>query len=217
MAQPGKSATGILPQTIYRSVSEIFGDFTVRDVTSGSTVLSELTSRPPSHHAHRWDERVLRRLLGKRLLFSTPPTVVLDPSPTCWAFQGSTGHIALQLANPVHLHSLGISHLAQSQDPSSAPRHFRVWALMPHLSMEKIAKQLPTEQMVQPPDIFRASGTFSAILLAQFEFEIQVDQRFVVQAPFNDATFKVDKLLVQITSNWGGDHTCLYELHVFGV
>ncbi|XP_031471789.1 SUN domain-containing protein 3-like, partial [Phasianus colchicus] len=95
--------------------------------TMGATVDAERTSK--SYGGKGWKNHWLSPL------FSTakPPETLLQPdiSPgNCWAFQGSWGHVVIQLPEKIQPTAFTIWHISKAVSPSgevsSAPKEFAV-------------------------------------------------------------------------------------------
>ncbi|KAJ2796347.1 hypothetical protein H4R20_005558 [Coemansia guatemalensis] len=97
--------------------------------SAGSRIIRELTSptfEPPASGLRQktW------RFLG--MVSSHQPTTILDPDThvgECWPMLGSSGQVAIHLAQPVDVSDFAIEHVARSIaiDWRSAPRHIEVW------------------------------------------------------------------------------------------
>lgn len=114
----------------------------------------------------------------------------------CWAFQGSQGHLVVQLARRIHPTSFTVEHLpkelATSGSLDSAPRDFHILGL-----------DSETDQVGK--------------LLGKYTYDIDGEplQHFIVQDP-DPGSFRFIEM--KILSNHGHlEYTCLYRLRVHGV
>ncbi|KAJ2080734.1 hypothetical protein H4R24_002876 [Coemansia sp. RSA 988] len=95
----------------------------------GSRIIRELTSPTFEPPASGLRQRLWR---GMGMVSSHQPTTILDPDThvgECWPMLGSSGQVAIHLAQPVDVSDFAIEHVARSIaiDWRSAPRHIEVW------------------------------------------------------------------------------------------
>ncbi|KAM6231009.1 SUN domain-containing protein 3-like isoform 2-T2 [Spheniscus humboldti] len=127
---------------------------------------------------------------------ANPPETILQPriAPgSCWAFQGSRGHVVIRLPEQIW------------------PTAFTVW----HIS-EAVS---PSGEVSSAPKEFAVSGVDEAAaetLLGTFTYDVhkEIAQTFHVQKEL-PRTFRYIKFQVQ--SNWGNpEYTCVYRVQVHG-
>ena len=110
----------------------------------------------------------------------------------CWNFEGSQATAAIKLFRTVSLQGFTLKHI-NSVDYSSAPRSFRVYSLNESVK------------------------TFHGA----YELDLTVDHETrhsqgVYQCTHN-CRAATDMVLLEITSNYGSDNTCVYQFKVHGV
>jgi hypothetical protein len=206
------------PQSIFRSVTGAFTEPGARDVTAGASVLLDSTSVTTQIQPYRFDQQLFRWTMRKKAVIPVPPEAVLDESAAGWCFPGSTGYIALKLLHPVYVSNVTVSH--SLTDPRSAPNNLVIWAIVPRSHAEHLGSMvLETKAASQLPASLQTSQTTFPIAIAIFQFDVQKsvqNQTFEVDSVFTKASVKVDRVLVQILSNWGAGSTCLYGVKIYG-
>lgn len=136
--QPESSQLGvpehILNQIIKKLISEQLKPDTVGKpdyalASAGAKIVRTRTS--PTYRKPKFSMFPLNYLLSD---YGNPPNVILHPDNTvgnCWAFPGTTGHVAIKLSHPIIPESFSLDHI----DPSiafqfeSCPKVFGVWGL----------------------------------------------------------------------------------------
>jgi hypothetical protein len=209
-----KHSMATIPQSIFRSVTGAFIDSPGRDVTAGARILPELTSATTQIQPYRFDQQLLRWTARKPPVIPVPPEAVLTESATCWCFLGPTGHITLELLHPVYVNNITVSH--SLTDHRSAPNNLVLWAIVPRANAESL---LEVKAMSQLPTSLQKSQTMFPIAIGGFQFDVQKggqNQTFELDSAFAKASMKVDRVLLQILSNWGASSTCLYGIRIHG-
>lgn len=138
-----------------------------------------------------------------------PPAIVLRENNSftqCWSIGGHNAGLGIQLTGPGYLYAVSIEHNLQALigDHRSAPRDFRIWGILD--SGNYANGQVET---------YRAAG--SMILLTSFTYNaasVLPNQNFTV--PSEARRHLVNRIVVEITSNWGGKNTCVYGIRVYG-
>jgi hypothetical protein len=186
-----------------------------REVTKwaeGAGVIQNLTSPSIRPKPVSWYQ-ILTRQQNR---IPVPPIAVLDPHLSCWAFEGSLGHVTLRLAANVSVTHIVIEHSPYSLP--SAPRDMAVWAIVAKPTRpfrDPISARLPPSIHIS----LEAAG-LSPIHISQIRYDIKStvhNQSFEVGCVLPGChAEKVDKVLFQVLNNWGGEHTCLYGLRVIG-
>ncbi|XP_076219882.1 SUN domain-containing protein 3-like [Aptenodytes patagonicus] len=127
---------------------------------------------------------------------ANPPETILQPriAPgSCWAFQGSRGHVVVRLPEQIWPTAFTIWHISEAVSPSgevsSAPKEFAVSGV----------DEAAAETLL---------GTFT------YNVHKEIAQTFHVQKEL-PRTFRYIKFQVQ--SNWGNpEYTCVYRVQVHG-
>ncbi|NWI11101.1 SUN2 protein, partial [Crypturellus soui] len=117
----------------------------------------------------------------------------------CWAFQGSQGHVVIQLPARIRPAAVTLQHIYKSVSTSgmvsSAPRDFTVSVSLCCL----VEKEGEEETLL---------GTFT------YNVEKEAIQTFPLKHELSRA-FQYIKLKVQ--NNWGNaEYTCIYQVQVHG-
>ncbi|KAJ2716402.1 hypothetical protein H4S00_004551 [Coemansia sp. D1744] len=97
--------------------------------SAGSRIIPDLTSPTFEPPARGLAQKLWRRM---GMISSHPPATLLDPDThvgECWPMRGSTGQVAIHLAQPVDASDFALEHIARSIaiDWRSAPRSVEVW------------------------------------------------------------------------------------------
>ncbi|KAJ2449069.1 hypothetical protein EV183_005090 [Coemansia sp. RSA 2336] len=97
--------------------------------SAGARIIPEMTSPTFEPPARRLLQKLWR---GMGMVSSQPPTTILDPDThigECWPMRGSSGQVAIHLAQPVDVTDFALEHIAKSIaiDWRSAPRSIEVW------------------------------------------------------------------------------------------
>lgn len=180
-----------------------------RDVTmwtDGAHIIDHLTSPSIRHHPPAW-----YHIFTPTVKVPVPPVAVLDPQLSCWAFDGFSGYITVQLSTNASITQLVVEH--PSESTLSAPRDIVVWAITKPIRFQRgqIHSQLPASVR----DTLR-EAKLSATLIHKLRFEIgSVGRSQAFNVPTHRGR-KVDTVLFQIDNNWGGEYTCLWGLRVMG-
>lgn len=156
----------------------------------------------------------------------TPIVVIEDSlvSGDCWEFSGSTGHVAMFFAIPINITDMTV-HYPRSLPPLArlqAPRDITLWGLETTQNPMK-THQYPRSRQAAT---FLTAGTlshsymdvsdyFSPILTAEFKASHPHYgvQRFT-RSSYGESLYRV--VVIEITSNWGADSTCVYHVGVHG-
>ncbi|XP_054658819.1 SUN domain-containing protein 3-like [Grus americana] len=127
---------------------------------------------------------------------ANPPETILQlriAPGSCWAFQGSRGHVVIRLPEPVWPTAFTIWHISEAVSPSrevsSAPKEFAVSG----------ADEATAETLL---------GTFT------YDVHKEIAQTFHVQKEL-PRTFRY--ITLRVHSNWGNpEYTCVYRVQVHG-
>ncbi|NXA44016.1 SUN3 protein, partial [Eudromia elegans] len=145
---------------------------------------------------YAWGERWLCKVFWV-LCATNPPDTILQPDVKpgqCWAFQGSQGHVVIQLPARIWPTAVTLQHISKAVSPSgtvsSAPREFTV---------SGVEKEGEEETLL---------GSFT------YDVEKEAIQTFRLKHELSRA-FQYIKVAVQ--SNWGNaEYTCIYHVQVHG-
>ncbi|XP_075593684.1 SUN domain-containing protein 3-like [Balearica regulorum gibbericeps] len=127
---------------------------------------------------------------------ANPPETILQlriAPGSCWAFQGSRGHVVIRLPEPIW------------------PTAFTIWHISKAVS--------PSGEVSSAPKEFAVSGVDEAMaetLLGMFTYDVhkEIAQTFHVQTEL-PRTFR--SITFQVHSNWGNpEYTCVYRVQVHG-
>ncbi|KAK7433607.1 Secreted beta-glucosidase sun1 [Stygiomarasmius scandens] len=198
--------------------------------TSGGTILPELTTwthaYAPLTYKDKWIWHMDRYQWDQQHQDLMPPQVIIEESVQvghCWSFTGPKGHIGIQLVVPVALTQITIYYPNAKQVLSSelrqAPQDIVVWALAQKETLSELGGDLVT----RPANEFTQNTPTS---LPAIQGGIMVALGNVTYRPEEGKrqSFALDKLLslksnvvvIEVTSNCGGDKTCLYRVAVHG-
>ncbi|KAL4262454.1 hypothetical protein AB1N83_008730 [Pleurotus pulmonarius] len=173
----------------------------------------------------RWVRDTVLEVEFSRLHMSRPRDALSENMELgrCWEFEGSVGHIAIELPDvgtithvsvayvPVSL----LSHVAAGR----APRGVTIWGLVNATTAEHFPESRPPSSfktsLKDPPGIL-PSDKF--IRLGEFVFDINASLRHQFFAMDPDATtVKTSLVVMEVNSNHGSSTTCLYYLGVYGL
>ncbi|KAI9504138.1 UNC-like C-terminal-domain-containing protein [Coemansia spiralis] len=172
--------------------------------SAGARIIPGLTS-PTFEPPARGLTQKLWRKMG--MISSQPPVAILDPNThigECWPMQGSSGQVAIHLAQPVGVSDFAIEHVAKSIaiDWRSAPREIEVWGYI-----------------IGSEDSTTKHGLGRLTKLASFEYEPSDTSALQVIRPAvgDGSALRMRTIILKIKSNWGHpEHTCIYRFRVHG-
>ncbi|PIA19421.1 hypothetical protein COEREDRAFT_37566 [Coemansia reversa NRRL 1564] len=160
--------------------------------SAGARIIPGLTSLSFEPPARGLAQRLWRKL---GMVSSHSPTTVLDPDThvgECWPMRGSSGQVAIHLAQPVDVSDFAIEHVARSIaiDWRSAPRQVEIWGYLTLLASHEYAPSDASALQIIRPD---------------------------TDSEHADRSIRVRTIILKIKSNWGHpDHTCIYRFRVHG-
>jgi Sad1 / UNC-like C-terminal len=208
-------------------------DFALR--AGGSSVLLGLTSptyRPQrnSQISQYWNEAwELLRGYDVASVDINPPIVVLEDDicvGSCWAFAGSTGNIGISLAERVFISDITIGYadpvLLSRSESLRAPQSLILWGLVDD-AVGNSATEI--HQSHCTTDCFSRSPSFppfppSVFLpVVEFRYDLnstQMFQSFPVSQSVQESQTSFQIVVLQVTSNWGSNSTCLYRIGIHG-
>ncbi|KAJ2736497.1 hypothetical protein H4R23_002005, partial [Coemansia sp. Cherry 401B] len=119
----------MIEEALNRYTNDRLGKTDFALFSAGSRIIPGLTSPTFEPPARGLAQKLWR---GMGMISSQPPTTLLDPNThvgECWPMRGSSGQVAIHLAQPVDVSDFAIEHIARSIaiDWRSAPRHVEVW------------------------------------------------------------------------------------------
>ncbi|VDC04989.1 unnamed protein product [Peniophora sp. CBMAI 1063] len=139
----------------------------------------------------------------------------------CWPFNGTRGHLAVQLPVPVLFEEVAIHHTRQHWDISPAPRHIQLWALItgPE-ALEKASDWATVGDQTPPPELPAVFDQSRYLRIAEFEYDLSsslATQVFSVDPTFKALEIPLDVVILYILDNWGNEeYTCIYRFQAHG-
>jgi Sad1 / UNC-like C-terminal len=186
--------------------------------------------------------RLYESLSGNHIPLPNPPEAALetwDEIGDCWcSAPGKEGQaqLALTLGQRAILDEVVVEHIpaSASPDPSVAPREMELWARFkpfhgqhappaPSSLSSLLDAIVKTLRQAYPSDMETAYSNDrllgpSYFRLGKWEYDQAGDavQHFALNALIDDPALRVDKVVLRVKSNWGGNHTCLYRVRLHG-
>ncbi|VVT48775.1 uncharacterized protein SAPINGB_P001945 [Magnusiomyces paraingens] len=165
-------------------------------------------------------------VLGFGRMRTQPPSVAFSSDTrlgSCWAFNGPTGRVALNLRAPIVPSDLGIVHISanMSSNPGSAPRRISLWAAVDDAGTRDRLRAL----VPQPDPKAAAAGelpqNYVQIVTAEYDLfgedELQVFPMGTGVRQLLFGSGGVQRVVFSVESNWGNSKfTCVYQLRLFG-
>jgi hypothetical protein len=132
----------------------------------------------------------------------------------CWAFDGDTGQLGIQLTHAIRVSYLSVAYPSTSR-LTSAPKNLVLWGLKPADSEVCAALR---DVGTPTPDF--GSGYCGIRLLSGIygpEFSMPTYyQNFTTTADFS-RDYYFDRMIFQVLGNWGNaDFTCIYRIWIYG-
>lgn len=192
----------------------------------GATVLPDLTS--PTHllPPHTLKTRLLQWLRGHDFYDNEIrlPITVLDDNigvGECWEFFGTAGFISVALAEEVAVTELSINQIAPTlvspQSAARSPQNMTLWGLIAdnQLALETLPlsafKHLP-----HPKPPLHPQSRLLRLTDVHYDLGAPHHQYFPISSAVTKLNLAFQIVLLEITSNWGSDTTCLYHLGIYG-
>ncbi|KAJ1874859.1 hypothetical protein LPJ55_001204 [Coemansia sp. RSA 990] len=121
--------------------------------SAGARIIPKLTSPTFEPPARGLMQKLWR---GMGMVSSQPPATILDPNThvgECWPMRGSSGQVAIHLAQPVDITDFALEHIAKSIaiDWRSAPRDIEVWGYVLDAQEGNAPSSTPSEPVAQGP------------------------------------------------------------------
>ena len=143
-----------------------------------------------------------------------------------WCFMGSQGQLGVLLSVPGRITNISISHPSLLSLLPSAPRNIILWGVVDgeanksiYDNSGNILQLLRTQLPVQSPFARYDHRELMYVPLASFSFnikEVNMHQVFNVFPEINGLRMDFGIVVVQVVNNWGGAHTGLYHVGVYG-
>ncbi|THV01654.1 hypothetical protein K435DRAFT_853513 [Dendrothele bispora CBS 962.96] len=199
--------------------------------TAGGNVIAEMTTRTlglSASSTYQSSAAAWGAYYQVGDLDVVPPLVVIDDQMRigqCWSFAHDRGHITIQLVAPINVTHFTFYYPDHQEirilDLQTAPRNVVAWILVDEAALAVRRKV----HVTQPAQYFvRTKKTVDPTLIsgkvfvqaANFEFNPKkaVKQSFKTDVAVKDLTTSV--VVVQVSTNWGAGHTCLYRIAVNG-
>ncbi|TPX45930.1 hypothetical protein SeMB42_g01960 [Synchytrium endobioticum] len=232
--QVPKVVSSIVSRMLSQHDADIIGRPDYALLSSGGRVITDLSTEEyalPPRSAPTW---VLSKVLGIRNYVGKPRRFALTPelhAGDCFAFQGNTGTLGVQLARDIYPTSFSIDHLHPelafgpgASDLKSAPKTVELYAIFaPTALFTPSTSNLARAASIDIHSISRTQQP-NALLLAQGVFSPQKPspQTFTIPGDvlegLKHTELKVRNVLLRVVDNWGNlEWTCLYRLRVHGI
>ncbi|KAJ8502371.1 hypothetical protein ONZ45_g11827 [Pleurotus djamor] len=156
------------------------------------------------------------------------PSVALEPytdAGECWELDGSSGHLALHLPEPVFISQFSIEHispaLVSNASALRSPRSLKLWgwvdqnALSTH-SQSRIRRPPHFGYNGALPDYMHPDGGF--IEMGAMEYDLHSGQlRQYQSTSISSAQYvSFSIVLIEFLSNYGAPTTCIYNIGIHG-
>lgn len=131
----------------------------------------------------------------------------------CWEFEGGHGTIGVNLPESIHVSSLSLNYIPPSKVSAvamaRAPRNVTLWG---HADAENL-----TEVLSHPERRLFADRLFIPLIRAEYNIsdEILLQNFLIVGNSSHEILYST--LILEVTSNWGANTTCLYYVGIHGV
>ncbi|KAJ2696048.1 hypothetical protein H4R19_005783, partial [Coemansia spiralis] len=141
----------MIEEALNRYTNDRLGKTDFALFSAGARIIPALTSPTFEPPVRGLAQRLWR---GLGMVSSHPPTTILDPGShvgECWPMRGSSGQVAIHLAQPVDVTDFAVEHVARSIaiDWRSAPRRIEIWGYL--LGSEGRAGPAPPPAEQQEP------------------------------------------------------------------
>lgn len=179
------------------------------------STITALTTCPLGFEMLSPEEKSLlsKQIYTNRTLKLVPPLVMFDEvDERCWAFKGAHAQVAFRMSAIVIPTRLAISFNASQFPISWAPRGVTVWGADDECTEVKGDRQLFLSDFWLHGRIPPTSSDACVHSLGTYEYDVSSPspQHFTLNTTKAFQTF-----IVQITSNWGSDSTCIHTIAVY--
>lgn len=178
-----------------------------------SVTVDEANTRPPP-------VLLLKSMAPARIQLLAPvdlPDATSSGTKSCFLFEGEKGYLHLRMESPLSNLtgiSFDYSRFQRQLDPVYHPREVSVWGLHrgPPFSAEvqEHLRSLAVDTLTR-----RGQGNNSYILIAKGSSNPLRDMCMSVSFSELLQPSSFEAFVIQISSNWGGDHTCLAPFRLY--
>ncbi|KAI1783091.1 UNC-like C-terminal-domain-containing protein [Ganoderma leucocontextum] len=144
----------------------------------------------------------------------------------CWLVSGSAVQLGLRLSNMIHPTHVSIDHIPFeiATDIGRAPCSMLLWGGVDGETNQAHLRNLEPSHHVHARHARGRTGPkatrgYDFVLLGSFEYDIRASshvQTFTLEPEFAEAGMYFGVVVLEITSNWGADSTCLYRFRIHG-
>ncbi|TPR07528.1 Metallo-beta-lactamase family protein [Aspergillus niger] len=210
----------------------------------GVIVIPGLTSPTVGHKLSAWQWAYVNLWRGSHYRPASPPLAALVPWEDygdCWCSTPRDGmsQIGIDLGQKIVPEEVAVEHMPKTATlkPENAPREMELWAQYVLVQkgtsrpartqaerfsihkpiMDALRSAWPTEDPTAYSDDPLLGPTYYRV--GKFTYDIHGShhvQRFELDAVIDSPEVRVDRVVFRATSNWGGNHTCIYRLKLFG-
>lgn len=182
----------------------------------GAVIEPQLTS------ATRLDRRGWLTSFAQKLALAprrNPPQMALTEwrqPGDCWcsapnSVGGAQAQLAVSLGRPMTPQKVTIEHIPMSMVPardiSNAPRDIEIWVETDH-HLKSYYRHIQNSVCSKGPPGWKCLGTF--------KYNIHASNHVQTFDLYAQPTEPIKRAMIRVTSNWGADHTCLYQVRLHG-
>ncbi|PYH31758.1 uncharacterized protein BO87DRAFT_119810 [Aspergillus neoniger CBS 115656] len=207
----------------------------------GVLVIPGLTSPTVGHKLNPLQWAYVKLWRGSYYRPASPPLAALAPWEDygdCWCSTPRDGmsQIGIDLGQKIVPEEVAVEHMPKTATlkPENAPREMELWAqyvlvqkgasrhARTHASIHKpIMNALRSAWPTEDPTAYSDDPLLgpSYYRVGKFTYDIHGShhvQLFQLDAVIDSPELRVDRVVFRATSNWGGNHTCIYRLKLFG-
>lgn len=210
--------SGMVDSLIVKRSKDFVAMYDFAQFHSGASIETSLTTNNPKR-------KKMRHSL-KELSWDLPPGAALLPGlglGNCWVLEGGAGLIGIRLSSQTCISHVTVEHIPAelSIDISTAPRQMRLWGFLRMLADTDAAitvNKTGNYPHSRPPLLAayeaRNGGLFA--LLGEFEYNVTsplyIQTFTTLNLDSESTTFEV--VVLEVLTNWGNDHTCLYRVRI---
>lgn len=178
-----------------------------------SVIVDEANTRPPPVLVLQTKALAQIQLLAPVDL----PNATFSKTKSCFLFQGEKGYLHIRMESPVSDLtgiSFDYSHFQHQLDPVYHPREVSMWGLhQGSASPEGVQEHL--RSLAVDNVTRRGRGNDSYILIAKGLLNPMRDVCMSLSFSELLRSSSFEAFVIQISSNWGGDHTCLAPFRLY--